>query len=315
MTEGQETTGTGTQTATEQTTGAQPASTEQGTETGTKTVLDGGPVPPEILNFISDKYELKGDWKNKFVPEELRTLPIYNEIKDLPGAFSVLGNQAKLVGKKGLILPSEGADEKEWGPVWDNLGRPKTKDDYNMDVPEEHKDYFSDELIAEGRELFYNIGLSSKQANALWEFEKARAAAIDKMATELEEQEYEQMEKALKEDWGIAYNENMHIANRIISENSAPGEERDKLLADYGNDPKFAKFLVNIGKKFIGHKIITDVETPSTNLEKKKAELMKHPAYNDAGHPEHKKIVQEVNDIFAALARMRDEKATATTVS
>jgi hypothetical protein len=309
MTEGQETTGT--QPAAEQTTGTPPASTEQ----GTKTVLDGGPTPPEILNFISDKYELKGEWKNKFVPEDLRTLPIYNEIKDLPGAFSVLGNQAKLVGKKGLILPSEGADEKEWGPIWDQLGRPKTKDDYVLDVPEEHKDYFSDELIAEGRDLFYNIGLNAKQANALWEFEKARTAAFDKAISDFEEQEYAQAEKALKEDWGIAYNENMHIANRVISENSAPGEERDRLLADYGNDPKFAKFLVNIGKKFIGHKIITDIETPSVNLDKKKAELMKHPAYNDSGHPEHKKIVQEVNDIFGALAKLRGEQTTGVAVS
>ena len=178
------------------------------------------PAPTE--SFISEDLTLKEGWQNALLPEDLRSQPIYNQVKDIKGALSIIGNQAKLVGKKGVILPTELSKPEEWDALYETLGRPKTVEDYALPIPEELKDYYDDDLVKNAKSLFHKIGLNQKQANALWEFEKNRNAFIDKTLEQTEIQEKLEAETNLRNKWGNAYDENMHIANRVISDN-VPG--------------------------------------------------------------------------------------------
>lgn len=256
-------------------------------------------------SFINKDGTLAEGWRDKYVPEDLRKEKIYDGIRDLPTAFKTLGHQAKLVGRKGILLPTEASGQSEWDSFHEALGRPKTAEEYVMEVPEEHADYFDEELIKEARGIFHGLGFNQKQADTLWEFEKKRVATMDKMLDDFEEQEKSEAETALRNKWGTAYDENMHLANRMISENAVEGEERDYLIAEYGNSPRLAGFLANIARKFVEHKIITGIETPSSDLESRKKELMNSDAYKNMNHPDHKSVADQVRGIFEQIARMQ----------
>lgn len=272
-------------------------------------VEPGTPAGPE--SFINEDGTLAEGWRDKYVPEDLRKEKVYDTIKDLPSAFKTIGHQAKLVGRKGILLPTETSGQSEIDAFHEALGRPATAEEYVLEVPEEHADYFDEELIKEARSMFHGQGFNQKQVDILWEFEKKRVVQMDKMLNDFEEQEKSEAETALRNKWGTAYDENMHLANRMISENAVEGEERDYLIAEYGNDPKLAGFLANIAKKFVEHKIITDVETPSANLENKRKELMDSKAYTDGRHPDHKETVAAVQRIYEQLTKMRPAGTTA----
>lgn len=282
--------------------------TGQATATGdTNAMGDGtGTLTTEAPeSFIGEDGTLTEGWIDRYVPEDLRKEKIYSTIKDLPSAFKTIGHQAKLVGRKGILLPTETSGQSEWDAFHEALGRPKTAEEYVMEVPEDYKEDFSEELIGEAKNIFHGQGFNQKQVDTLWEFEKKRVAATNKALDDFEEREKSEAETALRNKWGTAYNENMHLANRMISENSKDGEERDYLIAEYGNSPRLAGFLANIAKKFVEHKIITDVETPSRDLESKKKELMASKAYADASHPDHKSVAAQVRAIFEQLAKMQ----------
>jgi len=263
----------------------------------------GTPAGPQ--SFINEDGTLAEGWRDKYVPEDLRREKIYDAIKDLPTAFKTLGHQAKLVGRKGILLPTEASGQSEWDTFHEALGRPKTAEEYMMEVPEEHTDYFDEELIKEAKGMFHGLGFNQRQVDTLWEFEKKRAATTDKALDDFEAQEKSEAETALRNKWGTAYDENLHLVNRMISENAVEGEERDYLLAEYGNDSKLAGFLGNIAKKFVEHKIITDIETPSSDLESRKKELLNSKAYLDANHPDHKSVATQVRQIFEQIAKMQ----------
>jgi len=268
-------------------------------------------------SFIGDDLTLKEGWQDALLPEDLRSQPIYNQVKDVKGALSIIGNQAKLVGKKGVILPTDLSKPEEWDEFYKVLGRPDTVDDYALPVPEELKDYYDDELVKSAKDVFHKIGLTQKQANALWEFEKNRNAFIDKALKDNAEREKLEAETALRNKWGNAYDENMHIVSRVITEN-VPGDKIEEFLGKYGNNPMIAEILATVGKKFTEHRIITDIETPSASANKRIDELMgkglptaqqmKMP-YWDRSHVDHKKTVELVQ----ALMREEANRKTGTT--
>jgi len=265
-------------------------------------------IPEGPQSFINEDGTLTEGWRDKYVPEDLRKEKVYDTIKDLSGAFKTLGHQAKLVGRKGILLPTETSGQSEIDAFHEACGRPKTAEEYVLDVPEEHTDYFDEGLIKEARDLFHGLGFNQKQVDTLWEFEKKRVAATNKALDDFEEQEKSEAETALRNKWGTAYDENMHLVNRMISENAVEGEEKDYLLAEYGNDSKLAGFLGNIAKKFVEHKIITDVETPSADIEGKINELMNSPAYKDpefTDRAEHKRVVAQVYALREQLVNMK----------
>ena len=268
------------------------------------------PTPP--TGFIDSEGVLQEGWKETLLDEDMRSMKIFDNVKDVKGALSILGNQAKLVGKKGYILPTELSDEKEWNEFYKTMGRPETPDDYQMPIPEEYKDYYDDEMVKNAQRVFHKIGLYPKQANELWEFEKQRVVALDKAIAEQEEQYKLESDSRLKTKWGTAYQENMHIADRVISENIEPERLQD-FLKKYGNNPDIIEVLATVGKKFVEHKVINEI-LPSDTTDKRIDELMgknlpteqqmKLP-YWDRTHANHKATVQMVQNLMMEQAQRK----------
>ncbi len=169
----------------------------------------------------------------------------------------MLGSLQNMIGKKGIVVPGEASPPTEWDNFYRELGRPDTKDQYQMKVPDDLAEYYDENLVAEARDIFFDMGYDQKKVDRLWEFEEKRIRGG------LEAQAAKQLEtdNAFTE-WGAANPDKMHWANRMIAENSNDEEHKEALLEALDNNIAFAELLSNVSVKFKEHKVISDTEPP-----------------------------------------------------
>ena len=114
------------------------------------------------------------------IPEEYRGDPNVTKYKDIGEFFKGHKNLVETVGKKGVIVPGEKADPKEWEPVYNALGRPEKPEGYKITMPEKlHASIKpTPESQAEFHKIAHSLGLSNKSADGLnaWYLQKLSMA-------------------------------------------------------------------------------------------------------------------------------------------
>lgn len=261
--------------------------------------------PPKT--FIGADGKFLPGWKEHYVPEELRTNKVYDTFDDIAGGMKMLGNVQNMIGKKGIIVPGEASPPSEWDNFHREMGRPDTKDQYVMKVPDDLAEYYDENLIAKARDIFFESGYDQKKVDKLWEFEEMRVRAGLKTIAEKElEKDNDFVE------WGTANPDKKHMANRVIAENSTDEEHKKALLESIDNNIAVAELLANVGSKFKEHKIISETErtfgitsgealieakkieqTPGFILPDEKGQLLR-----DVNRPEYDRLEKERDRLY-----------------
>ncbi len=227
------------------------------TETESSTEQTG---PPQT--FIGGDGKFEAGWKEHYLPEEMRADKVFDTFSDVAGGLKMLGSLQGMIGKKGVIIPGEASTTTEWDNFHRELGRPDTKDLYDLKTPDDLVEHYDENLVAKARDMFFELGFNPKQVEALRAFEEERVRGGLKAFAEASAKATLDMENFYKEtykdDWAIM----QQRADRIISENTDNKEEQAALCKIIGNDPIVAKFLGTISAKFQEHRIITDSEQP-----------------------------------------------------
>ena len=128
-------------------------------------------------------------------------------------------------GSKSLVeLPGDDATPEQMGAFYDRLGRPKTAAEYGIKVPDG-----GDAQLAEWfTKTSHDLGLSAKQAKGLFDqwqaMTGARGAAMEEATRAAEESDM----RALKQEWGQAYEPNITAGRRAAA---ALGYDQAKLSA------------------------------------------------------------------------------------
>lgn len=226
---------------------ASESSAEQGVQEGPQT-------------FIGADGKFLPGWKEHYVPEELRADKVFDTFDDVSGSLKMLGSLQGMIGKKGVVVPGEASPPSEWDIFHRALGRPDTKDQYQMKVADDLVEVYDEGLVAEARDIFHELGFDQNKVDKLWAFEEKRIRTAQKAIAEAQAKAVSDMEDTLREKWGSAYDERLQLANRVIAENVDNKEDKEALLAVIGNNPIVGDFIANIGKKFVEHKVILDVE-------------------------------------------------------
>lgn len=265
--------------------------------------------------FISVDGKFLPGWKEHYVPEEMRADKVFDTFSDVGGSLKMLGSLQGMIGKKGLIVPGEASPPSEVDIFHRGLGRPDTKDLYQMKVPDDLAEVYDENLVAEARDIFFELGYNQKQVDRMWAFEEKRIRAGLKTLAEAQAKETVDMENFYKEeykdDWAIM----KHRANKMIADFTDSPEEEQSLVEIIGNNPIVGKFLGTISKKFQEGRIITDTEQvsgmmPSEALtEAKKIENTpgflvpdeKGQLLRDVNRPEYDRLEKE-RDKFYRLA-------------
>jgi hypothetical protein len=215
-------------------------------------------VSEDVTQFIGEDGSFKDGWIEGLVPEDLRNEIVFRDMAktnpNIRDSLKMLANAERAIGKKGLIVPTDSSTPSEWDAFYKTLGRPDKPNGYKLEYPKDMPVDEVPELKTAWMNEAHKLGYSQKQAEGAYGFYNN----LVKQALIQNEQQKEQQkidaETQLKTELGAEYDNYIHIGNRMISENTQEGEQRDNFLQKFGNDPDFIKFVGTIGKKFMEHK-------------------------------------------------------------
>jgi hypothetical protein len=287
------------------------------------TALTGEPAvvtPPEPAEFDISKYvdkngDFKEGWKEALIPKELWKEKFWNSgfanVKDL---MQIAGNQAKLVGKKGVIPINPKSSPAEIEEYRRAMGVPK---EYKYTPPQgiELVDV-SPEGMKEYLPELNKANLTQEQFDVVMGLYAKSIGNLQKQSEETAKREFDEAEQIIRNEAGINYEADLHLANRMIEENTYgwPDETKTKLLEginDSSVKPYMMKFLKEVASKFVEHHVITDTAVGGglADLEGQIHTEMDTPAYKEANNPQHKYQVERVNKLFEKRARLQGRQS------
>jgi uncharacterized protein len=222
-------------------------------------------VSEATTSYIGDDGNFSEGWMEKAgVPEEMWGNPTLTSTKSVASMSSQLINAQKMIGKQPnmAVLPSDQSTQVEWDEFHKACGRPDTADEYTITHHEDIGE-FNVETETAFKNLAHSEGLRPETVQKLMELDDSRIMGMRQAEQERQTQETEKCEADLKSKWGNAYEERLHLANRMIEENTTD-ETKDMLLGKVGSDPVVADFLANMAAKFVEHKVISADVTKHT---------------------------------------------------
>ncbi len=264
----------------------------------------------DYTKVITPDGKFAENWKEG-LPEEIR----HEICLDTCTSFSELAKQyvnaQKLIGRNKVVIPGEKATQSEIDQFQMALGRPKTKNDYKIDIPNELKDYYDPSLIEEAKNLAFSQGFNQKQLNALLEFRKKEIELGLKQITEEEKAAFEEAERIIVEEAGEALDEQRHYADLFIADNCPNEKHKEKLLTALNSSalrPYVFNMLANAYRKYCGEApgIPAGQAAPAMTpamLESKAQELMATPGYlsgelKNSNPAMYNRLTREISELY-----------------
>lgn len=182
------------------------------------------------------------------LPDEIKT---NNDLIKRLSKFEKIGDMAKsyteLESKLGnsLIKPSTDASAEEIQSFYEQIGKPKNVEGYNIKADNEN--------VKEFLNVAFNNNLSVDQANQLYEYMlNAGNKAIEQNRNEqaiMQREKIETFEKVMNEKYGAKYNEKLKLLETGI--NTYGGNELGSLLQQSGLlfEPVIADLFINLGER------------------------------------------------------------------
>jgi len=251
-------------------------------------------TPPATSDqsFINPDGTYKEGWKDALLPEELRNEHFYDspfntDVKEL---LKTAGNQAKMLGKKGVIPITEKSSPfeiQEWRRA---TGVP---DKYLYEKPTDLEMYdIPDTFINETFDEFNKLNMTQGQVDSVMKRVHGLLKSMEAEYTKAEEDERKKVNQQILMDENTEYETNSHYIDTVVRRFTEGWTEEDvvKLFApaDYGDGinskdhielkPLFRKFLVNVGKATGEGRIVLG-DAGGKSLEDQLEEVMKSPEY------------------------------------
>jgi len=206
-----------------------PAATSTTTETPAATTPEATPASNEPWYGTVENQELKGWLDNK-------------GFKDLPTALESAYNMEKLIGKEKVPVPKDD-DPESWNKFWEAAGRPKSPEDYGIELPEGG----DPEFLNSATTKLHELGLNTQQARALVEWNNEQAAAIAE-AREAQMVETHQKEvESLKKEWGHNFKAQEAKADLAMERFNISDDTISKITS--GSKVELVKLLSSIGDR------------------------------------------------------------------
>lgn len=263
----------------------------QATQTTQTTEQQGGGSSPAWFEREDIDQTLVSDKVKGFTNED-GSMNLLEFLKSYNSAQSYIGGAVK--------IPGENASEDDWSSLYAKLGRPESPDKYTWTPPEgiSVEGATADNFKA-FKELCFKSGMTDRQVSAVM-------GGWSDIVNSLTAQRSELLEKVASEskamlsapnEWGDKYQERYNAAQKKIDD---LGIRAHVEAAGIANDAAFLKAIDSIISGAKESRIRgTDGKfvSPSGRIE----QLKLHPAYMNAGHPEHKAVIDELNSLYAKM--------------
>lgn len=249
------------------------------------------------------------------LPEDLRTEPSLATIKDTAALAKGYVSAQKLIGAKRLVAPSENWQDQQWNEFYDQVGRPKTSDEYK--VPEfkfEEGVQLDQAKVKASLVHLHKLGLTQKQAAGVLEHYFGDVNEAVKAGKSMKSTASAQAEQALKQEWGDKFGVNVDVARSVIKKfGGEDAEEVAKFLDDsgLGNNVKLVRLFHKIGSEFQedrrrsgggGDLPLGDAARASSEIDQLKIDGEFQKALGEANHPGHRAAVDRWISLHQAVA-------------
>jgi hypothetical protein len=172
--------------------------------------------------------------------------------KDPAAVVNSYQNLEKLMGHeragRTMVLPKDDQDTETLGKIYDRLGRPAAPEDYKLPVPEGDQGEFA--KIAASK--FHELGLSSKQGQALAEWFNGHGTQLQQQQEAQFERQRDEDFAKLEQEWGNEFATRSELARRSMREAGLTPEDGAILERALGIH-KAAKAFEFFGKHFAEH--------------------------------------------------------------
>lgn len=251
---------------------------------------EGGFTTPEWAKGIELEPELLGD-------------PSLKAIKDIPTLIKSYVHAQKKMGADKVIIPTANSTQEEWDGFYAKLGMPLKAEEYAPKFPE--KPVFKDDLMEKFKAEAYKNKLLPNQASAMFEFLNTYTS---EQAENVQKQSQENIDteiNGLKTEWGESFDMKLRQAKMAVAEFG--GEDIKTYLNEtgLGNDPKLIKLFQKIGENYFKEDSFTAESKPAYSMSPDEAQSQINKIMGDGtspyfnkNHPDHTRMVGEVNKLF-----------------
>lgn len=236
------------------------------------------------------------------MPEDIRSDQNITKFDSTEALAKSYINAQQLIGRDKIPMP---VTDEDWSNVYNRLGRPEDVTGYKIDAPEGVE--INQDAQNSFLEMAHKAGFNQNQVEMLAQWEFARSQEAQNASQQSSEQAFNDAINGLKNEWGNAFEQNANIAVRAAGEflNDA---DRDFLAnakidgVNVGDHPAFLKMFHKIGTQMMEGKQLEGLgseqaKTPQ-EIEDERSSLMNNPAYVDRNHPEHAKVLRQVQELF-----------------
>lgn len=232
------------------------------------------------------------------IPEsfkEEKSLQNFNNMEDFVKSYL---HAQKMVGANKIPVPNKYATEDDWKEVYDKLGRPETPDGYKYSFKQDEVD---PNQLKTFNETAHKIGLLPQQAEALIKYYNDMNVTQNERLEQKADEIQFQVETELKNEYGPKYNKVMEDAKTLANNTLGKDFLNNTILRDgsrLGDNPSIIKMFVGLSEKLSEDQLVqgdTIGYMTASQIEKEIAELTEEGSpYWNKGHPNHKKVVDEV---------------------
>ncbi|MDP0495056.1 MAG: hypothetical protein Q7Q73_02500 [Verrucomicrobiota bacterium JB024] len=196
-----------------------------------------------------------------------------------------MGEQAKVVGKKGLIKPGKDATDEERGAFFNELGRPEKAEGYAWSPAEESKFHIADqERYTEAQGKLHALGLTQDQYAGVMDLYTEELGNLLGKMHEQQEGWRSESEATFKQEWGEDY---AREGKAVMAETEKRGLREVLEEAGLINHPGIIR-LIKDAKDGTAEDAVEKSEAVRS-IDAELDELKKTDAWKNARHPDHTK--------------------------
>ena len=153
-----------------------------------------------------------------------------------------------MVGPDQVRIPGEGATPVEMEAFWSRLGRPATTDGYTFSPGESATGYDTD-LADWFRDAAHEVNMPVDMAEAL--HDRFLETRMEEAAAHWQADQARGAETAatLGREWGSAYDANLDLARRAVTEVGGDDLKEALEVSGMGNDPALIRTFAGIGRR------------------------------------------------------------------
>lgn len=242
-------------------------------------------------------------WIDSF-PDEAKNDPDFNKYKEPTEVYKAWNERKELIGRKGVIVPTDKSTPEEWDKYYNATGRPEKPEGYKFTHPENlHEGItITPEAVSSFQAKMHKAGVPANQANVLW---NDYVGMINDSLVAKDEADTAALEEASanqKQRWGKDYDVNLKRANMVVTK--LGGKEAVEQFGDLGSKPAVLEVLSKVGKMMSEDSMnrlgFSSLDTNDAEAKQKINQVRsdQKSAFNDENHPGHQKAVLEMRELY-----------------